>query len=172
MGPANGAGLLPDFFLERPHVLLLLDDQLSPLEGLFHLAEHLFAFDGLDQVAVRSQGQRLDGRGRLLHGRQDDDLGLGPSLLDLRQEFYAGAAGHGEVQRDQVRLVPFQVVERLARAGRFPQRYPAPLSQRDTIPPERLVIDDEDVDLAAGGAFEPGDCPNLRSTSISPWESP
>ena len=128
-----------------------LDDQIPPLQGLLGLEDQLSPSIGLDQVAVRPEAHGLDGGGRVSQRGQHDDLGLGPSLLDLGQQVQPGAAGHRDVQRGEV---DFELLEPIDAAAAVSASIAAVAGRAqpagDQPSHRRLVIDDQDGGSGAG----------------------
>ncbi len=162
MRTADGVHLLADLGFEGGRVLPPLDDQLAPLDGLLCLEHQLVGVDRLKKVAIGPQRHRFHGRGGFLQGGQHEHLGVGPALLDLRQDFQPGTVAHGDVQRQQVGFVFLQVGDGLVGAGGLTTMEPGPgQPAANGSPRVRLVVDDQCSWRrlpAVGTALSPSQC--------------
>ena len=149
---------------QSPH----LASQARRLERLLDEKDHLLELDGLVDVVIRAQLDRLDRARHARIGGEEDDDDVRIQLLDPRDERDPVRVGQAEVEDHEVDpvaapLEPFRAVLGLQDlvAGRL-----QPLAER---PADQLfVIDDEDPDRRHARILDGGSSQPYADLSSSP----
>ena len=100
----------------------------------------------LQEIARSTGANRLEKVLLGAGGGQDDDLALRRRLPEPRQCRETVEAGHREVEQDEVRLEPADLLDRLGPVGGAPDHLEAMGAEQrgESLPSQRVVVDDHD----------------------------
>ncbi len=87
------------------------------LEMTVNQRHQLFAVEGLHEVVACPAVHGANGGGDVVHGADDDAVGLRPLLLDLLQHLHAAEQGHHQVQKHELEAVQAHELSHPAAVG-------------------------------------------------------